>query len=123
RGARRARAEGEAAVPDPRGVALDGDAGEGGGEVEDRRFVARRHRPRLEEVAGVVELQGRPRLDRRQRTGGGEGLAELRRQGAGGRRAVEGLAPEVAEDAGEGALRAGEEHGEGGDRAAVRRAL
>ena len=97
-------------------MALHGDAGEGGGEGEDLVLVLDRHRSRLEEVAGVVELQSGRRGDRPR---GGQGLAELRRQGAGGCGAVQRLAPEIAEDAGKRAFGSGQEDGERRERSAV----
>ena len=72
--------------------------------------VRRRHRAGLEEVAGVVELDDvRGEVERRPPPA----PPHLGEQRPGGRRAVQGVAPEVAEDAGEGALGPDQEEGEG----------
>ena len=76
----------------------------------DLAVVGGGHRPPVEKVAGVVELDrgAGPEV-----AGPLEGVPDLRRDRALRRRPVGGEAPEVAEDAGERALGAGEEDGQG----------
>jgi hypothetical protein len=95
-----------AAAIDQERVALDHDPLEGSGQVGQGGQVLRRHRPGLEEVAGIVELEP---LDAGRELG--HGASQLTRQGSRRSRRVEGVTPEVAEDTGERALGAGQEDG------------
>ena len=96
------------AVADQPRMTLDHHAVEPPHQRGDGLVVVGWDRPRVEEVAGVVELDDRGLAPQR-----GEAVLDLSRYRARGCRALDRVAPEIAEDAGPGTFRAGEEERRG----------
>src|SRR5258705_6324228 len=94
---------------DRAGVRLDRHPRKGMGKIRERRYVLGGHGAVVEEVAGVVQLQPVEVVEGLEVV---EDLAKLSGERAGGSRAIERPAPQVAERARKWALGAGEENGE-----------
>ena len=111
----------EACRADEEGVTLDRDSGKRPHQRRQDGKVLARDRPRIEEVARVVELDAlRLRLMQRFAR---EGEAHLGGQRSPRRGSVQGVAPEIAENAGEGTLAADQENGQAGGDVTLRLAL